>query len=175
MNRNLILLIAAGALGIILLSLAMKPGSFPEMAPSAPLNTQNQAESADETAAKSMVAQALEYVDQHGMAALIEKVNAASPEFHQGQFYVFVLDNAGTIVAHPIDPSWVGVTDEIGRDADGNVFLARIAAAAAENPDGSWFDYRWPHPITKEVGTKSSWITMRDDHVVGVGIYLEEE
>lgn len=175
MNRNLILLLAAGALGIILLSLAMKPGSFPGMAPSSPPDAQNQAESADTTAAKLMVAQALEYVDQHGIAALIEKVNAAVPEFHQGQFYVFVLDNAGTIVAHPIDPSWVGVTDETGRDADGNVFLARMAAAAAENPDGSWFNYRWPHPITKEVGTKSSWITMRDDHVIGVGIYLEEE
>ena len=175
MNRNLILLLAAGALGIILLSLAMNQNSFFGMTPSTPADTQSQAESADATAAKSMVAQALEYVDQHGMVALIEKVNAAAPEFHQGQFYVFVLDNAGTIVAHPIDPSWVGVTDETGRDADGNVFLAQMAAAAAENPDGSWFDYRWPHPITKEVGTKSSWITMRDDHVVGVGIYLEEE
>lgn len=175
MNRNLILLIAAGALGIILLSLAMKPGSFPGMTPTASTDAQSQPESADAEVAKAMVAQALEYMDEHGTAALLEKVNAAAPEFHQGQFYVFVLDNAGTIVAHPIDPDWVGVTDEIGRDADGNVFLARMAAAAAENPDGSWFDYRWPHPITKEVGTKSSWITMRDDHVVGVGIYLEEE
>lgn len=175
MNRNLILLLAAGALGIILLSLAMKPGSFPGMTPPASTDTQGQAESADAAVAKEMVAQALEYMDKHGTAALLEKVNAAAPEFRQGQFYVFVLDNAGTIVAHPIDPSWVGVTDEVGRDADGNVFLARMATAAAENPDGSWFDYRWPHPITKKVGTKSSWITMRDDHVVGVGIYLEEE
>ena len=175
MNRNLILLLAAGALGIILLSLAMNQGSFLGMTPSTPANTQSQDDSADAQQAKAMVARALEYMDKHGTAALLEKVNAADPEFHQGQFYVFVLDNAGTIVAHPIDPSWVGVTDETGRDADGNVFLARMAAAAAENPDGSWFDYRWPHPITKEVGTKSSWITMRDNHVVGVGIYLEEE
>lgn len=173
MNRNLILLLAAGALGIILIAVAMKPGSFPGMAPSAPPDAQSQAESADAAAAKAMVARALEYMGQHGTAALIERVNAAAPEFHQGQFYVFILDKAGTIAAHPIDPDWVGVTDETGRDADGNVFLARMAAAAAENPDGSWFDYRWPHPVTKEVGTKSSWIVMRDDHVVGVGIYLE--
>ena len=175
MNRNLILLLAAGALGIILLSLAMNQGSFLGMTPPTPANTQSQADSADAEQAKAMVAQTLEYMDKHGTAALLEKVNAADPEFHQGEFYVFVLNNAGTIVAHPIDPSWVGITDETGRDADGNVFLARMAAAAAENPDGSWFDYRWPHPITKEVGTKSSWITMRDDHVIGVGIYLEKE
>ena len=175
MNRNLILLIAAGALGIILLSLAMKPGYFSGMDPSASTDAQNQSESADATAAKAMVARALEYMDKHGTAALLEKVNAAAPEFNQDQFYVFVLDDTGTIVAHPIDSSWVGVTDETGRDADGNAFLARMATAAAENPGGSWFDYRWPHPITKEVGTKSSWIMMRDNHVVGVGLYREEE
>lgn len=175
MNRNLILLLAAGALGIILLSLAMNQGSFLGMTPSEPVDTESQADSTDAEQAKAMVAQALGYMDEHSTAALIEKVNAAAPEFHQGQFYVFVLDNAGTIMAHPIDPSWVGVTDDVGTDADGNVFLARMAAAAAENPDGSWFDYRWPHPVTKEVLTKSSWIVMRDDHVVGVGIYLEEK
>lgn len=175
MNRNLILLLAAGALGVILLSLAMNQNSFLGMTPSTPADTQNQAENADAEQAKAMVARALEYMDEHGTAALIEKVNAGAPEFHQGQFYVFVLDNAGTIVAHPIDPSWVGVSDETGTDADGNAFLARMAAAAAENPDGSWFDYRWPHPVTEEVATKSSWIVMRDDHVVGVGIYLEDE
>ncbi|MCY4610323.1 MAG: cache domain-containing protein [Gammaproteobacteria bacterium] len=175
MNRNLILLIAAGALGIILLSLATKQGSFLGMTPPAPADTESHAESPDAEQAKAMVAQALEYTDQHGISALIETVNAAAPEFHQGEFYVFVLDNAGTIVAHPIDPSWVGVDDQTGTDADGNAFLARMAAAAAGNPDGSWFDYRWPNPVTGEVATKSSWIVMRDDHVVGVGIYLEEE
>ena len=56
MNRNLIFLLAAGALGIILLSLAMKPGSFPGMTLPMPPDTQNQPESADATAAKAMMA-----------------------------------------------------------------------------------------------------------------------
>lgn len=181
MNRNLILLIAAGALGIILLSLAMNQGSFPGMAPPPPAEGEgagagSHANNPDAEQAKAMVARALEYLEEHGTSALIEKVNnAAAPEFREGGFYVFVLDNAGTIVGHPIDSSWVGVGDETGRDADGNVFLGRMAAAAADNPDGSWFDYRWPHPVTGEVSTKSSWVVMRDDHVVGVGIYLEDE
>ena len=175
MNRNLILLIAAGALGIILLFFAMNQGSFPGMAPPAPADTESHAESPDAEQAKAMVAQALEYMDQHGTPALIEKVNADAPEFHQGELYVFVLDNAGTIMAHPIDPSFIGVDDQTGKDADGNAFLARMAAAAAGNPDGSWFDYRWPNPVTGKASKKSSWIVMRDDHVVGVGIYLKEE
>ena len=175
MNRNLILLLAAGALGIILLSLAMKPGSFPGMTPPMLPDTQNQAESADAKAAKAMMVRAVEYMDQHGTAALIEKVNAAAPEFHYGEHYVFVMDNTATIVAHPINPAWVGVGDETGRDADGNPFFAQMVAAAAENPDGTWFNYRWPNPVTGEVATKSSWVVMRDDHLIGVGIYLEEE
>lgn len=175
MNRNLILLLAAGALGIILLSLAMKPGSFPGMTPSASPDTQNQTESADATAAKAMVARALEYVDQHGTAALIEKVNAADPEFHYGEHYVFILDNTATIVAHPINPSWIGVDDDTGRDADGNPFFAEMVAAATGNPGGTWFNYRWPNPVTGEVATKSSWVVMHDDHLIGVGIYLQEE
>lgn len=175
MNRNLILLLAAGALGIILLSFAMKQGSFLGMTPPVPADTESQVESPDAEQAKAMVAQALEYMDQHGTSALIEKVNAAAHEFHRGEFYVFVLDNAGTIVAHPINPGLIGVDDETGTDADGNAFLARMAAAAANNPDGSWFDYRWLNPVTGEASNKSSWITMRDDHVVGVGIYLGEK
>lgn len=175
MNRNLILLLAAGALGIILLSLAMKPGSFPGMTPPMPPDTQNQAESADAKAAKAMVARAVEYMDEHGTAALIERVNAAAPEFHYGEHYVFIMDNTATIVAHPINPAWVGVDDETGRDADGNRFFAQMVAAAAENPDGTWFNYRWPNPVTGKVATKSSWVVMRDDHLIGVGIYLEEE
>lgn len=175
MNRNLILLIAAGALGIVLLSLAMNQGFFQKMTPSGPADTESHAESSDAEQAKAMVAQALEYMDKHGTPALLEKVNAGAPEFHQGELYVFVLDSAGTIVAHPIDPGFVGVGDQTGRDADGNAFLARMATAAANNPDGSWFDYRWPNPVTEEVSTKSSWIVMRDNHVVGVGIYLEDE
>ncbi len=175
MNRNLILLIAAGALGIILLSFDMNQGSFLGMTPPVPADAESHAENPDAERAKAMVARALEYMDEHDAPALIEKVNAGAPEFHQGEFYAFVLDNTGTIVAHPIDPSWVGVDDQTGTDADGNAFLARMAAAAAGNPGGSWFEYRWPNPVTGEVSTKSSWIVMRDGHVVGVGIYLEEK
>ncbi len=175
MNRNLILLIAAGALGIILLSFAMKQGSFPGMTPPVPADTESQVGNPDAEQAKAMMARALEYMDKHGTAALLEKVNAAAPEFHQGELYVFILDNTATIVAHPIDPSWVGIGDDTGRDADGNPFFAQMVAAAAENPDGTWFDYRWPNPVTGEAATKSSWVVMRDDHLIGVGIYLEEE
>ena len=81
MNRNLILLLAAGALGVILLSLAMNQNSFLGMAPSTPVDTQSQAESADAKQAKAMMARALKYMDEHGTAALIEKINAAAPEF----------------------------------------------------------------------------------------------
>lgn len=175
MNRNLILLLAAGALGVILLSLAMNQSSFLGMTPSTPADTQSQADSTDAEQAKAMVARALEYMDEHGTAALIERVNAAAPEFHYGEHYVFVMDNAATIVAHPINPAWVGVGDDTGRDADGNPFFAQMVAAAAENPDGTWFNYRWPNPVTGEVATKSSWVVMRDDHLIGVGIYLKEE
>ena len=163
MSRNLILLIVAGALGVILLVFAMNrlflsPGH----------------ESAGAEQAMAMVSRAVEHMNKHGAAALIEKVNAGAPEFHEGELYVFVMDEAGTIMAHPIDSGLVGKGDQTVRDGDGNVFLARMAAAAADNPDGSWFDYRWPHPVTGTVSEKSSWIVMRDGHVIGVGIYSED-
>ena len=175
MNRNLILLIAAGALGIILVSLAMNQVSLLGTAPPDSDGSESHTEGPDAEQAKAMVARALEYMGLHGASALIEKVNADAPVFHQGEFYVFVLDRAGTIMAHPINPGWIGVDDQTGRDADGNAFLARMAAAAAGNPGGSWFDYRWPNPVTGEISTKSSWIVMQDDYIVGVGIYPKEK
>ena len=175
MNRNLILLIATGALGIILLSLAMNQGSVPRVAPPVPADAESHANNPDAKLVKAMVARALEYMDEHGTPALIEKVNAAVPEFYQGEHYVFILDHTAAVVAHPIYPIWIGVSGETGRDIGGTAFITRMATAAAENPDGTWFNYRWSNPVTGKISTKSSWVVMRDNHIIGAGIYLEEE
>lgn len=165
MNRNLTLLIIAGVTGVALLALAMNQTSFES----------SDHESADAKQARAMVSRALEYMSRHGGSALVEKVNAdAAPEFHEGELYVFVLDNTGAILAHPIDAGLAGMDDQAVKDADGNTFLARMASMTADNPDGSWFDYRWSNPVTGKAAMKSSWIVARDGYVVGVGIYPEE-
>lgn len=175
MKRNLILLLAAGALGILLLSIITDQSPLPGETSNSSTDSQDRVENPAAEQAQAMVAQAIEYMDEHGTAALIEKVNADAAEFHQGELYVFVLDRVGTIVAHPINPSWVGADDQIFRDADGNAFLARMAKAATDSPDGSWFDYRLVNPVTEEASDKSSWVVMRDNHIIGSGIYSKPE
>ena len=188
MKRNLILLIAAGAVGVILLFLALNQwgmkDSTPEEklevapSPSPALNQEAMRDYTPEQAlaqAQAMVARAVEYMDEHGIASLIEKVNADSSEFHDGEFYVFVMANTGSIVAHPIDPNLVGMPVKQVKDPDGKPFLRRLVKAATRNPDGSWVDYRWVNPVTDEAADKSSWLVMKSGHIIGSGVYSKSE
>ena len=156
MKRKSVLLMVAGALGILLLSLAMNQG---------PMND------APAQQAKAMVAHAVEHVDEHGIASLIRKVNAGDIEFHDGELYVFVMDRTGTVAAHPIDSNLVGRTAEQVKDPHGNTFIMAMVEAATSDPDGSWVDYHWTHPVSGKTSEKSSWLVMKDGHIIGSGVY----
>lgn len=174
MKRNLILLVAAGALGVILLSLVTDQPFLPGEPPVS-TDSRDRAENSAAEHAQEMVARALAYLDEHGAAALAEKINADAPEFRDGEIYVFVLDHEGTIVAHPIYPDMVGMTAEQVKDPEGNIFITGLVEAATGDPDGGWAHYRWVNPMTGEAADKSSWVVMRDHHIVGSGIYGKPE
>ncbi len=175
MKRDLILPAAIGALGIVFAPLTMNQVSFPGATLSTAIASGHaHVDHPDAARAQAMVNQALKHLDERGASSLIEKVNAAGPEFHQGEIYVFVLSRDGTIVAHPIDPSLVGKGPQEHTDSAGNAFLVEMAATAASHPDGTWVDYRWWNPVTEKEEPKSSWVMMRDGHIVGAGVYRKD-
>lgn len=121
--------------------------------------------------AQDMAARAIAYYDEVGAEAAIARFNASpEPEFLDRDLYVFVGGPDGSVVAHGVDPSLLGVALENFVDTDGKAFGAEMAAAASM--EGAWVDYKWRNPVNGEIEQKSSWVVAHDGHIFGVGIYV---
>lgn len=161
MNRNLVLLFIAAAIGTVILYFAFSgQGLWKD-----PVAEQ----------AETVVDRALAYMDEHGAAALIEKVNADTAEFREGEAYVFVLDEAGILLAHPTNSDQVGMTAFQSQGPDGDNFAATLVKSATDYPEGSTVHYRRTDPNTGEASEKSVWLVMRDGHIVGGNILSKSE
>lgn len=122
--------------------------------------------------AVQMVRRVQEMFDRAGPEPTFRAINARSPEFYDGDRYVFISDLNGVTVAHGDRPVLVGKNLISLKDQDGR-FLIREMIAIARGPGSGWIDYKWPNPRTKKMAEKSSYIERMGDYFVGVGIYKQ--
>lgn len=92
-------------------------------------------------------------------------------EFYKGEFYIAaysLLDY--TNIFHAVNPKLVGKNLMKLKDTDGKLILEEMYTKA--NSDGSgWVDYKWPHPITKKIAQKQTFITRVGDAFLMIGYY----
>jgi methyl-accepting chemotaxis protein len=124
--------------------------------------------SADEAVA--MVKRACEFVRASGRQALITEVNRLG----QGQFvdrdlYLMVIDDEAVFLAHGNNPRVLGLGPK-SKDVDGKLFVQEMARAG-RSVGAAWIEYKWAHPVTNEVLTKSTYLQRAGDIVVACGIY----
>ena len=120
--------------------------------------------------AQDMVARAIAYYDEMGAEAAVARFNAdPAPEFLDRDLYIFVIGPEGTVVAHGVDSSLLGVALASFIDADGKEFGEEIGLMASA--EGAWVDYKWKNPVSVEIEQKSSWIVAHDGHIFGAGVY----
>ena len=87
-----------------------------------------------------------------------------------GQWYVFMIDEDGTVIAHA-NPALVG---QLASDVLGpNNYPTGAAVAASADENGAWFDYTFTNPATDSVETKHSWMVIHDGITFGSGWYEE--
>ena len=87
-----------------------------------------------------------------------------------GQWYVFMIDEDGTVIAHA-NPALVG---QLASDILGpNNYPTGAAVAASADENGAWFDYTFTNPATGSVETKHSWMVIHDGITFGSGWYEE--
>ena len=87
-----------------------------------------------------------------------------------GQWYVFMIDEDGTAIAHA-NPALVG---QLASDILGpNNYPTGAAVAASADENGAWFDYTFTNPATGSVETKHSWMVIHDGITFGSGWYEE--
>jgi methyl-accepting chemotaxis protein len=125
---------------------------------------------ADEAAA--LVAQGVGFARNHGMQALVDDVNKlAGGRFIERDLYLMVIRAADDVfIAHGNNPRTLGLGRQ-SKDADGKAFVQEMVRVAKAKQQGGWVDYKWAHPITNEVLTKSSFVQLCGEVVLACGIY----
>ena len=116
---------------------------------------------------KAFVRQAMNLYDVVGLEETGAYYN--TQESIDGQWYVFIIDEEETFIAHAADPTLVGkhVSQAIGP----NGYPTGSAVAASADQDGAWFDYTYPNPASGAVETKHSWTVIHDGLRFGSGWY----
>lgn len=145
---------AAGALLLIAAHAAAAPVAVSQSTPG--LYTQ------------AFVRQAIERYERDGRAATLAYYNSMASV--DGEWYVFIADADGVLLAHATAPRLLGKSlhGPDGTDATGYAFGPVMTAAPAE---GRWVDYLFLNPVTGEPGTKHSWVVRRGGLIFGSGWY----
>lgn len=120
--------------------------------------------------AKAMAEKAAAYLKEHGKDAAYKAFDDGADGFRDRDLYVFVVDSAGTTVAHGANAKLIGKNLLKVKDVNGVYFVKEMMDKSANGGSG-WVDYAWPHPETKKITPKTAYVIGLSDVFVGVGAY----
>jgi hypothetical protein len=119
----------------------------------------------------ALVQAGCQFMRTHGLQALNADVN----KLEQGRFirrdlYLLVLGvNDAVFTGHGNNPGRLGKGPDV-RDVDGKAFPVEMARVARDRGEG-WVDYKWEHPVSKQVFTKTAYVRREGDVVIACAAY----
>ena len=115
----------------------------------------------------AMVEKALRIYEAKGREATVEFYK--SPESVDGEWYVFIFDENGDMIAHP-NPDFLGenLMGPTGVDITGYRHGEAIAGATEE---GKWVDYIFLNPVSGNQEYKHTWAVRHDGLIFASGWY----
>ena len=118
-----------------------------------------------------MVKRAIAYANQYGVEELISDVN----RFGHGQFidrdlYLALYSMDVVCIGHGANPRLVGIAGINFKDPEGKPFIKELMDVAKAKGSG-WVDYKWAHPITKQLQQKSTYFERQGNMVIACGFY----
>ena len=111
------------------------------------------------------------YANSGKRIALAEFTNPKGG-FVKDELYIFVLNSKGTMLAHGVNQKFVGQDFLELKDSDGKPFIKEIVDTANVKGRG-WVEYKWYHPVTKQVLPKLVYFEKLTDLIICCGIYKE--
>jgi methyl-accepting chemotaxis protein len=121
--------------------------------------------------AMAMVRAGAAFARSHGRQALIDEVNKLGKgRFIDRDLYLMVVSDEVVFLAHGNNPRTLGLGPQ-SKDVDGKPFVHEMVRLAKARPEGGWLEYKWAHPVTNQVLTKSTFVQRIGDVVVACGIY----
>ncbi|MCR5881737.1 cache domain-containing protein [Rhizobacter sp. J219] len=121
--------------------------------------------------AKAMVDAAVEHVKKVGPEKAFKDFTSDAA-WKKKDLYVMAYDNKGNVVGHGANEKLIGKNLIEMKDPNGVMVVAELTKTATTKGEG-WVDYSWPHPQTKKLEDKSTYVRKLSnfDGWVGVGIY----
>ena len=118
---------------------------------------------------KAFVDEAIERYEDDGLDAALEYYNSAASV--NGDWYVFIIDEGGAVIAHATVPENVGqnINDDQWTDINGFHFGKAILNASE---DGDWVSYYYINPNNDDrEEQKHGWVVQHDGLFFGSGWY----
>lgn len=121
--------------------------------------------------AKHWVEKAITFYKANGKDIALAECSSPLGRFVKAGMYIYVLDFNGTMLAHPVNPKYVGKDFYRIQDVDGKSFIKEIADCANKSGSG-WVEYKWFNPATKRVQPKTVYFEKVDGMIFCSGVYL---
>jgi len=123
--------------------------------------------------AKALAEAAAEHVKKVGADAAFKDFTSDKANWTKKDLYVLATSFSGNTLAHGGNAKLVGKGMLEVKDANGLAFVAKMIETAKSPAGKGWVDYDWPHPQTKKIEGKSTYVIKlpSGDAFVGVGIY----
>jgi signal transduction histidine kinase len=122
--------------------------------------------------AVDLIAQAQALIKEQGLEKTVPLINDPKGSFVQGDIYVFVFNLSNVCQAHGANSKMAGKDMSDLKDPNG-VYIIRSFTQTVKDSTRGWVDYSWTNPVTKKLGSKSSYVERipGTDYYVGAGIY----
>jgi len=84
-------------------------------------------------------------------------------DYKNGEFYVISQSvSTGNVLFHGANNKLIGKNLNKLKDTDGKLFVQEMVDTAAKKGSG-WVDYKWPHPESKKITQKHTYVARVDD------------
>ena len=119
----------------------------------------------------SMMENSISHFEKVGAEQAYKDFSVKGSEYNKGEFYIFVTAlNDGSLTFHGANPRLVGKNLGKLKDIDGKMFVTEFREVA-NGPGEGWVDYKWPHPETKKITPKHTFIKKSGDYYFGIGYF----
>ncbi len=119
--------------------------------------------------AVAMVKRAVLYLKANGKEKAYAEFMSPNGSFQDRDLSITATRIDGLSMAHQ-NPRVVGKNVIDLKDVDGKMFI-RGYIEVAKSAGHGWVDYKWPNPVTKAVESKSTYVELVDDIMLGCGVY----
>ena len=118
----------------------------------------------------ALINKTVAYLADEGADKTFFETSNPKGRFIHRDLYIVIYDRHGKVMAHGAIPRLAGINVLDYRDEDDKLFVREILDKASKGQHGP-VDYKWVHPLTRQLQAKSAWFRQVGSYVITCGTY----